>query len=93
MMLDPARPGRPATHLLDQRRCAPICERPTTSVPPKTYNNEFLDGYLPDKTFYPSTSDRERLHAAGPARRYLHPPHLEETVGFIYEITSTPNQW
>lgn len=32
---------------------------------PKTYNNEFLDGYVPDRTFYLSEPDRERLHEAG----------------------------
>ena len=32
---------------------------------PKTYNNEFLDNYVPDRTFYLSEHDRQRLHEAG----------------------------
>lgn len=32
---------------------------------PKSYKKEFLDGYVPDRSFYLSTPDRERLHEAG----------------------------
>lgn len=32
---------------------------------PKTYNKEFLDSYIPNRTFYLSEPDRERLHEAG----------------------------
>ena len=40
-------------------------QTPYNKRPAKTYNKEFLDGYVPDKTFYLSTADRECLHAAG----------------------------
>ena len=32
---------------------------------PTTYNKEFLDHYIPNKSFYLGTSDRARLHEAG----------------------------
>ena len=32
---------------------------------PKMYNKEFLDNYIPDRTFYLSEPDREQLHEAG----------------------------
>ncbi|MGH2544421.1 MAG: Fic family protein, partial [Ardenticatenaceae bacterium] len=38
---------------------------PYNRRPPKAYNKEFLDSYVPDKTFYLSTPNRERLHEAG----------------------------
>lgn len=40
-------------------------QTPYNKRPAKTYNKEFLDGYVPDKTFYLSTADREHLQAAG----------------------------
>ena len=40
-------------------------QTPYNQRPAKTYNKEFLDGYVPDKTFYLSAPDRERLHDAG----------------------------
>lgn len=40
-------------------------QTPYNKRPTKTYNKEFLDGYVPNKTFYLSTPDRERLHDAG----------------------------
>ena len=40
-------------------------QTPYNRRPPKTYNNEFLDGYVPDRTFYLTTPDREHLHEAG----------------------------
>jgi Fic family protein len=39
---------------------------------PVSYNKEFLDRYIPDKTFYLGAEDRQRLHEAGtPAGRPL----------------------
>ena len=32
---------------------------------PATYNKEFVDRYIPDKTFYLGEADRQRLHEAG----------------------------
>lgn len=32
---------------------------------PATYNREFLDHYIPDKSFYLGEADRQRLHEAG----------------------------
>ena len=32
---------------------------------PATYNKEFMDRYIPDKTFYLGEADRQRLHEAG----------------------------
>jgi hypothetical protein len=40
-------------------------QTPYNRRPPKTYNADFLDGYVPDRTFYLSASDRKRLHDAG----------------------------
>lgn len=40
-------------------------QTPYNRRPPKTYNREFLDSYVPDRTFYLSEPDRERLHEAG----------------------------
>ena len=40
-------------------------EMPYIRRPLKTYNNEFLDAYVPDKTPYLTTTDLERLHDAG----------------------------
>ncbi len=40
-------------------------QTPYNKRPPKTYNEQFLDRYVPDKTFYLSMPDRDRLHAAG----------------------------
>ena len=40
-------------------------QTPYNQRPAKTYNKEFLDGYVPDKTFYLSAPNRERLHDAG----------------------------
>jgi len=40
-------------------------QTPYNRRPAKTYNNEFLDNYVPNKTFYISERDRQRLHEAG----------------------------
>jgi hypothetical protein len=40
-------------------------QTPYNRRPPKSYNKDFLDGYVPDKTFYLSASERERLYEAG----------------------------
>lgn len=40
-------------------------QTPYNRRPPKTYNKEFLDNYVPNKTFYISEQDRQRLHEAG----------------------------
>lgn len=40
-------------------------QTPYNQRPAKTYNNEFLDNYVPNKTFYISERDRQRLHKAG----------------------------
>ncbi len=45
---------------------------------PTTYNNEFIDRYVPGKSFYLGEADRQRLHEAGrpvpppPAGTYAH---------------------
>lgn len=38
---------------------------PYNRRPPKTYNREFLDSYVPKKTFYLSMPERQRLKDAG----------------------------
>ncbi|MCC5992918.1 MAG: Fic family protein [Rhodobacteraceae bacterium] len=38
---------------------------PYNRRPPLTYRPEFLDSYIPGKTWYIAETDRERLHAAG----------------------------
>ena len=55
-------------------------QAPYNRRPPKTYNSEFLDSYVPDKTFYLSAPERERLHEAGrPAGPALTRRHVRET--------------
>ena len=38
---------------------------PYNRRPPVIYNPEFLDAYVPNRTFYIAKADRERLHGAG----------------------------
>jgi len=40
-------------------------QTPYNRRPAKTYINEFLDNYVPNKTFYISERDRQHLHEAG----------------------------
>ena len=40
-------------------------QTPYNRRPAKTYNREFLDSYVPNRTFYLSLQDRERLGEAG----------------------------
>lgn len=40
-------------------------QTPYNRRPPTIYNKAFLDRYIPNKSFYLGTADRERLHEAG----------------------------
>jgi hypothetical protein len=40
-------------------------QTPYNRRPPKTYNNDFLDAYVPDRTFHLSEPERECLHEVG----------------------------
>ena len=40
-------------------------QTPYNQRPPKAYNKEFVDRYVPNETFYLSVQDRERLREAG----------------------------
>ena len=50
-----------------------LISQPLGNRPPTTYNQEFLRGYEPNKTFYLSVKDREKLHELGRTAQLTEP--------------------
>jgi Fic family protein len=50
-----------------------LISQPLGNRPPTTYNQEFLRSYEPNKTFYLSVKDREKLHELGRTAQLTEP--------------------